>query len=389
MPPAPVRPTRATELNGSFELGFKLKAEASGKKKNMTSEANINRFTLSMEMPSSGYSVPPTAGGSARLCQESIAKVLFHIASGQHSFSVLAQRLTRIAELAFGRRDIATLEAVSQILCNLPMKAARDAGLYYSAIAANRRGDYDEARSILDPLCETASPIIKARSIQALGVIHWYQKDFEESARLHVEAVKAARDVDGVTLLNAFYQTATIKGDSGDHRQPVDDLENLWPIVRVVSRAHPHLFYQYHNEIAVELAAVGRINEARQAIKVAMATPISAAYPEWQETAAELAEPISAPLIALTIAPSIDRESEKSRIVKDHSLFALIIEQAWASLTDPAPRLKHRFTLMKMDKRIRARGPPRAPPFPSSRAPPTPIARCRFRPDVCVDFLSR
>ncbi len=362
MPPAPVRPARATELNGSFELGFKLKAEASGKKTNMTSEANINRFTLSMEASSSGYSVPPTAGGSARLCQESIAKVLFHIANGQYSFSVLARKLTRIAELAYGRRDVATLEAASQILSSLPMKAARDAGLYYSAIAANRRGDYDEARSILEPFCETASPIIKARSIQTLGVIYWYQKDFEESARLHVEAVKAARDVDGFTLLNAFYQFTAIKSDFGDHRQAVDDLENLWPIVRVVSREHPSLFYLYHNEIAVELAAVGRIAEAREAIKVAMSTPISEAYPEWQETAAELAEPASAPLIAVTLEPSTDRKSEKPRVVKDHSLPALILQQARTSITDPAP-VKHQPAPARIIERLTARALPRAPPL--------------------------
>ncbi len=328
----------------------------------MTSKTNINRFAFSIEAPSSGYSVPPTTVGSARLCQESIARVLFHIANGQYSFSVIARKLTRIAELAYGRRDVATLEAVSQILSNLPMKAAKDVGLYYSAIAANRRGDHDEARSILEPLSETASPIIKARSIQTLGVIHWYQKDFEESARLHIEAAKAARDVDGFTLFLAFGQAASVKGDTGDHRQAVDDLENLWPIVRVVSREHPHLFYQYHNEIAVELAAIGRINEARQAIKIAMATPISLAYPEWQETAAELAEPASAPMIAVTVAP--DREPEKPRIVKDHSLLALILQQARTSVIDPAPRLKHRFTPARLIEQLMARALPRAPPLP-------------------------
>ncbi len=328
----------------------------------MTSEANINRFTLSMETSSSGYAVPPTAVGSARLYQESIAKVLFHIANGQHSFSILARKLTRIAELAYGRRDITTLDAVSPILSNLPMKAAQDAGLYYSAIAANRRGNCEQACSILEPLAETASQMIKARSIQTLGVIHWYRRDFDESARLQIEAAKAARDVDGFTLLIALCQIAAVKGDAGDHRQAVSDLENLWPIVQVVSREHPHFFYQYHNEIAVELAAVGRINEAREAIKVAMATPISEAYPEWQETAAELAEPISPPMIAVEIAP--DREPEKPRVVKDHSLLAIILQQARASLIDPAPDLQFCFTSARIRQWLIARALPRAPPLP-------------------------
>ncbi len=349
------------ELKGSIDLGFELIVEASGKKKNMMSEANISRFAFSMKASSSSYGVPPTTVGSARLCQESIAKVLFHIANDQLSFSVIARKLIRIAELAYGRRDVATLETASQILSNLPMKAAQDAGLYYSAIAAIRRGDHDEARSILEPLTETAPPIIKARSIQALGAVYHYQNEYEEAARLHIEAAKAARDVDRFTLLNAFYQFAAIKSIAGDHKYALNELEGLWPIVRVVSHAHPHFFYQHHNGVAVELAAVGRINEARQAIKVAMATPISAAYPEWQETAAELAEPASAPLIAVTVAP--DREPEKPRVVKDHSLLALITKQARASVIDPAPRLKHRFTPARIIERVMARALPRAPPL--------------------------
>jgi tetratricopeptide (TPR) repeat protein len=359
-------------LKGAIESGFELKPDANGRKKSMKSEANTNRFAFNIEGSSLSRAIPPTTGGLAGTCQESIARFLFHIANGHYSLSVIAQGLSRIAELAYGRRDVATLEAASRILSNLPMKTAQDAGLYYSALAANRRKDYSEARSILEPLCETASPIIKARSIQALGVIHWYQNEFEESARFYVEAAKAACDVDGATLFCAFNEIAVIKGITGDHRQAVDDLENLWPLVRVVSRCHPHLFYQYHNEIAVELAAVGRIDEARQAIKVAMSNPISEAYLEWQETAAELAEPVSSPMIAVTVAP--DPEPQKPRVVKDRFILALIIKQARDSISDPAPVKRQPAPACNIERllaRALFRGPPRAPPFPSSRAPPT------------------
>jgi tetratricopeptide (TPR) repeat protein len=351
----------ATELKGAIESEFELKEDASGRKKSMKSEANTNRFAFNIEGSSLSHATPPTTASPARSFQESIARILFHIANGHYSLSVIAQGLARIGELAYERRDVKTLEAVSQILINLPMRSAQDVGLYYFSLAANRREDYAEARSILEPLVETASPIIKARSIQALGAVCYYQNEFEEAARLHIEAARAARDVDGFTLLTAFYQFTAIKSIAGDHKHALNDLENLWPIVRVVSREHPSLFYLYHNELAVELAAVGCINEARQAIKVAMSTPVAEAYPEWQETAAELAEPVSSPMIAVTVAPDVDTEPEKPRAVKDHSLLALIIKQARASISDPAPVKRQPAPARKVERIARAL--PRAPPL--------------------------
>ncbi len=103
--------------------------------------------------------------------------------------------------------------------------------------------------------------------------------------------------------------------------------------------------------------------EARQAIKVAMSTPLAEAYPEWQETATELAEPISAPFIAVEVEPAAHK-AEKRRIVKDHFLLALISQQARASVSDPAPDLQLCFASARIRECLIARALPRAPPLP-------------------------
>jgi hypothetical protein len=79
-----------------------------------------------------------------------------------------------------------------------------------------------------------------------------------------------------------------VKSLEGDHEGALRTLETLWPVINAVAKYHPLYFYFYHNELAFELAELGRIEEAKETLSVALASPFAAAYPEWSKTRDEL-----------------------------------------------------------------------------------------------------
>lgn len=133
----------------------------------------------------------------------------------------------------------------------------------------------------------------RARAIQTLGTGQHYKGHLDEALRLQLEALSVASDKNAhglLTTLLARLEIATIKSLNGDHNGALNTLESLPPLVQVVIRQNPLYFYFYHNELAVEFGEVGRIEEARAASKIALASPFAAAYPEWSETRQELEE---------------------------------------------------------------------------------------------------
>ena len=81
---------------------------------------------------------------------------------------------------------------------------------------------------------------------------------------------------------------AAVRSIHGDHRQALESLEKLFPLVRLVGRQHAPLYYDYLNSLAVELGFVGRLDEAHAALNIALASPFASAYPNWTETREEL-----------------------------------------------------------------------------------------------------
>lgn len=209
--------------------------------------------------------------------------ILHATAIANESFEQATRRLLRLCELAHGARDYDALRELSAALQSIPFAPAQGAATYYAAIIAKRAGDFERAADLL-------STLDVPRAIQTLGTIYQAQGDQTEAARLYIEALRRAREVDALAVINAAIQLSAIKSSAGDHTAALLDLESLWPMVRIVARAHPHRFFQFHNEMAVELAAVGNTEAARRAADVAMSAPIAEQYPEWQETAAELRE---------------------------------------------------------------------------------------------------
>ena len=174
---------------------------------------------------------------------------------------------------------------------NLPTDAARQIGLYYYALAINRKGRREEAETLLETVADNAPIAYRARAIQTLGANHHDKGQLDEAVRFQLEALRAAsgKNAQGLrTTLMAHLEISHFKSDTGDHRGALAILENISPLVLIVANQEPLYFHLYHNELAIELGELGRIAEAQAALEVALRSPYAPAYPNWSETRLEL-----------------------------------------------------------------------------------------------------
>jgi len=217
---------------------------------------------------------------------------LAYAASSRQVFKGLAKRLIQLAEHFFGLRDIDSLREVSLVLQTLPIAEAQIIGQYYRALAIRRNGDIDESLPLLEVVADGAPMAYRARALQTLGAIYHTQGRIDEALRFYPEARRAASSENGCDLLTTLLldqEIACIKSEMGDHRGALADYEKLSPLVQMVSRQNPLYFYFYHNELAVEFAELGRLDEAEAACEIAIDSPFAPAYPEWSETRDDIA----------------------------------------------------------------------------------------------------
>jgi tetratricopeptide (TPR) repeat protein len=235
------------------------------------------------------FAEPPTAIGHGVLCQRLIALGLLRATQSRQAFRELATNLIRIAEHSIGLRDMQTLAQVAEILVNFPLQDARQAGSYYYALVMKRKGQTDEAQTLLEQIAESPTDSYRARAMQTLGVMHHEHSELDEAGRFYLEAIRVGEEHDLITAISPRLTISALKSMEGDHRGALADLENLLPLMQLVARQVPFYFYVYHADLAYELGEVGRVAEAEVVCAIALASPFASAYPEWSETRDEIA----------------------------------------------------------------------------------------------------
>jgi hypothetical protein len=253
--------------------------------------------------------------------------VASHLAQTTHSreaFLKLANALIHSAEHAYMLRDVNTLQEVSSVLMNLPIDGARQIGLYYYALAINRKGQVDAAKALLKTVADNAPITYRARAIQTLGTNSHAKYQLDETLRFQLEALRAASDknAEGLqTTLLAHLEISHVKSDTDDHKGALAVLESISPLVRIVGREHPLYFYFYHNELAVEFAELGRLAEADAASAIALASPFAPAYPEWSATREEIAakrQSATPSVVAINRAPEAEPSQQAEPQLKPY-----------------------------------------------------------------------
>ena len=233
-----------------------------------------------------------TANNQAEFYQQ-ISKGLIRGIFTKRSLEQAGNKLIALAEYADELRQMDAVEQTSQLLIHLPLgNKYKSIGSYYHALCVYRKGQFVEARSLFERAAEKAPQAYKARALLSIAATFYQSQDFHPFLSFCLEADRAATRYnyyDAQIIIKAQRNIALYKSLEGDHYGAVTNLERLFPIVRVISRWQPYLFYEHLNSFAVELGEVGRIEEAKNVCRIVLASPYAFAYPEWRETANEIA----------------------------------------------------------------------------------------------------
>jgi tetratricopeptide (TPR) repeat protein len=241
---------------------------------------------------------------------------LAYAASSRQALNGLAKRLIQLAEHFFGLRDIDSLREMSLVLQTLPIAEAPIIGQYYHALAIRRNGNIDESLPLLEDVADSAPMTYRARALQTLGAIYHTQGRIDEALRFYPEARRAASPETGCDMLTTLLvdqEIACIKSEMGDHLGALADYQKISPLVQIVSRQNPLYYYFYHNELAVEFAELGRLDEAKAACEIAINSPFAPAYPEWSETRDEIVakrQSANSSVVAFNRIPEADQQEQ-------------------------------------------------------------------------------
>jgi tetratricopeptide (TPR) repeat protein len=232
---------------------------------------------MSKQTAASLFILPPSLVKSAELYQ-----ALLH---GIESYQQLGHRLIRLAEQAHAFRQFDKVKEMALLLSNLPIKSFQAIGHYFLAIATHRvaNGNWDEAKRLFELAADTAPHAYRVKATLSLGALSMRRNDFDSTLYYYRETIKAGK-LSAASLI-ATRGIATVKSIEGDHRSAIADLEQVMPVMKY---APAHIHFDLLNSYAVELGEVGRKDEARNVMRVVLASPYAFAYPEWRETAEEL-----------------------------------------------------------------------------------------------------
>lgn len=206
----------------------------------------------------------------------------------------LAAKLASIADHAHTSRQFDLVGCVGKLLLELPFSRRWESvAHYYEALSLNRgsRGDTASAGTMFEQVADKASLQYRARAMLALGANSLAASDNRTATFFYREAMRIGARDDAfapATLCFASWMTAVVKAMEGDHRGALADLESMFPLVRLASSVQPYAYYEYLNTLAVELTEAGRLEEARNASRIVLASPFASAYPEWRETRDEI-----------------------------------------------------------------------------------------------------
>jgi tetratricopeptide (TPR) repeat protein len=142
----------------------------------------------------------------------------------------------------------------------------------------------------LGNVLDDAPIIFRARAMTSLGAIHLRANRVEEAWKLYVEAQRinsTAHDL----LLSAFIpmNMAQVYAIEENHRESLRILESIHPFMLILAKSYPNQYCSYLNSLANELIWAGRIEEAKYASNLALASPYADRYPEFRETYIDIA----------------------------------------------------------------------------------------------------
>jgi len=203
--------------------------------------------------------------------------------SGISNYEQLATRILGQIETAHAFRQTEKVRELSRILINIPIKEYQLIAQYYLVWCRCRELDFHD--QLLERIAEQ-SYSYRTQALISRAAFDFYRGNFDDALRFYTESLRTRPTVS--ECLSAVKGIAVIKSLEGFGRSALNDLEKLTPLLRY---ANPIVYFDLLNSYAVELGEAGRDDEARGVSRFVLASPFIHAYPEWQQTAADLQAP--------------------------------------------------------------------------------------------------
>lgn len=197
-----------------------------------------------------------------------------------------------------------------------------EGGDYLLALAlASTPETRERARILLERLAGKArSCHIRARAFLGLGGLAFRQCDAPTALKLYHKAATFPPSESSLVFALGLrkMQAVTLTLD-GDHQRAIALLDSILPLALHVARIEPAAFYDYLNSYALELAQVGRYDEATAAAARLAASPAIRLIPNAASTPGEVAEMRGARRPLLTIynagLPKLEPEPEPAKVI--------------------------------------------------------------------------
>jgi tetratricopeptide (TPR) repeat protein len=254
---------------------------------------------------------------SIKLAQNS----LILIASSFES-DVSAKRLIAGCQAAYDARQLDTLRTISHALAD--HAKYKPIAAYYLGLAEMKAGagQLSRAKSLLEFAADQAPSEYKAKALLSIGAVNGYQGNITDELDCYGRALKIQSDCSTRIELNravAFNYTL-----EREYQKALALLESLAPLVRAIARHNPRLYFDYLNNYAVNLQAVGRLKEALRLAAIVCASPLANVYHEWLETREEIQASIIEQEARATIIAAPQVQSEEKREKSKHQSEPLV-----------------------------------------------------------------
>jgi hypothetical protein len=230
---------------------------------------------------------------SGRLYQQIVLKLTGKLSFSYRPTAALANHFVALAEHAYAHREMDVVRDIGTLLMVLPLGPKfRSIGRYYEGLSLLTRNHWAEARVILEGVLRDGPSVYKAKALLSIGGSFVRAGDLESALAAYQETPSASKRGGSSDLLTAYmsqHNTAIVRSVCGDHAGALADLERMFPVARTLAPHRPQQYYSYLNSLAIELGRAGRTEEARSICRVTVASSYAHAYPEWRETAEEIA----------------------------------------------------------------------------------------------------
>jgi tetratricopeptide (TPR) repeat protein len=282
-----------------------------------------------------------------------LAEALYQVLKSSASIREGTKALVRVCELAYGQRNFEVLNEAGKVLCSLPHAQAREYGLYYQAIVTYRHGNRLQANAIFESLVDSG---LRIRALQSLAADYHKQGQLDEAFKTYNRIIEYSTNDDASTVASTLLNLSAISSAHGKHDDALESLRLAWPVVKRTSRLHPHLFYVWHNEMAFELCQVREIEQAKKAVRVAVESKLAEGYPEWRETAAEIAQAERTRIVVVVAAQSPEPRPQQKVIIRFPVVESRARRRSFKPTTGRAPDVR------SIIERVATVAPIHAPP---------------------------